>query len=149
MPENASILTPFDTLGRLRNLLESRYGVLDEEVQELLTKLQDEKDFEQAKIETLEDMNQDANERVIEERTNVKASERKLQRANMENSQLKAEIADCRGQIEHLEEVIEAYKHTSVNVEPGGTYNQNYDSNVLMGGAANNCDFKAGKEAVG
>lgn len=148
MPENASILNPFDSLGRLRNLLESRYGVLDEEVQELLTKLQDEKDFEQAKIETLEDMNQEANERVIEERTNVKASERKILRANMENSQLRAEIAECHKQIEHLEDVIEAYKRPSVNVEPGGTLNQNFDSNVLLGGA-NNCEFNAGKEAVG
>ena len=51
-------------------------------------------------------------------------------------------------QIEHLEDVIEAYKRPSVNVEPGGTLNQNFDSNVLLGGA-NNCEFNAGKEAVG
>lgn len=148
MPENTSMLNPFDTLGRLRNLLESRYGVLDEEVLGLLTNLQDEKDLDQSRIETLEEMNQEANDRVINERTNVKAVERKLQRANMENSQLRAEIDGYRNQIAHQEEVIEAYKRAPINVEPGATLNQNYDSNVLLG-SANSCDFKAGKEAVG
>ena len=148
MPENTSMLNPFDTLGRLRNLLESRYGVLDEEVSELLTTLQDDKDLDQSKIETLEEMNQEANERVIDERAKGKAIERKLLRANMEISQLKAEMADQRNQIAHLEEVIEAYKRAPVKVEAGGTFTQNYDSNVLLG-AASGCDFKAGKEAVG
>ena len=148
MPQNTTLLTPFDTLGRLRNLLESRYGVLDEEVSELLTTLQDDKDLDQSKIETLEEMNQEANERVIDERAKGKAIERKLQRASRENNQLRAELADQRNQIAHLEEVIEAYKRAPIKVEAGGTLNQNYDSNVLLA-AANGCDFKAGKEAVG
>ena len=148
MPENTSMIIPFDTRGRLRNLLESKYGMLDEEVLDLLTNLQDEKDLDQSRIETLEEMNQEANDRVINERTNVKAVERKLQRANMENSQLRAEIDGYRNQIAHQEEVIEAYKRAPIKVEPGATLNQNYDSNVLLG-SANSCDFKAGKEAVG
>ena len=148
MPENTSMLNPFDTLGRLRNLLESRCGVLDEEVSELLTTLQDDTDLDQSKIETLEEMNQEANERVIDERAKGKAIERKLLRANMEISQLRAEMAEQRSQIAHLEEVIETYKRAPVKVEAGGTLTQNYDSNVLLG-AASGCDFKAGKEAVG
>jgi hypothetical protein len=57
-------------------------------------------------------------------------------------------MAEQRSQIAHLEEVIEAYKRAPVKVEAGGTFTQNYDSNVLLA-AANGCDFKAGKEAVG
>ena len=85
---------------------------------------------------------------MIDERAKGKAIERKLLRANMEISQLRAEMAEQRSQIAHLEEVIEAYKRAPVKVEAGGTFTQNYDSNVLLG-AANGCDFKAGKEAVG
>jgi len=148
MPDSTNLINTFDTLGRLKKALVERYGELHPELADLLMDLQDEKDLDTSKIETLTEMNQEANDRVVDERARSKATERKLQRSQMEVSQLKRELAEKEAELRQKEEVIAAYKSAPVRVEAGGIYNNNQDSNVLNA-PPQNCEFKAGNAAAG
>lgn len=144
MPDSTPLLSSFTPLKRLRQLLEKTYGKLEKEVEKLFGELQDEEDLTQSKIEALQEMNSEANDRFIKELATRKAADRKVQRLQIEINAEHTAKEDLEKELAHKDEIIYAYEHSGIKVEAGGVLNQNHDSNVFNA-ETRDCDISAGK----